>query len=61
MPLNNPTTIVPGSLHIDILNFYYYAHDICTRNKGGNVKSRQILGENEMKLLRKIVDKTKIE
>jgi hypothetical protein len=37
-------------------------YDICTRKKGRNIKEIiQILEENEMKVLRKIVGKTKIE
>jgi len=35
-------------------------YDICTGNKGGNIKTRQMLEANEMKVLRKIVGKTKI-
>ena len=37
-------------------------YEICTGNKGGrNIKTRQMLEENEMKVLRKIVGKTKID
>ena len=36
-------------------------YDICTRNKGGNIKTTQMLEANEMKVVRKIVGKTKID
>ena len=39
----------------------YPDYDICTRNKGRNIKNRQMLEANEMKVPRKIVDKTKVE
>jgi hypothetical protein len=35
-------------------------YDICTRNKDRNIKTRQLLEANEMKVQRKIVGKTKI-
>ena len=36
-------------------------YDICTGKKGGNIKIRQMLNANEIKVLRKIVGKTKID
>ena len=34
---------------------------ICTGNKSGNIENRTNIGTNKMKILRKIVGKTKID
>ena len=36
-------------------------YDVCTRNNGRNIKTRQMLEANEMKAVRKTVGKTKID
>jgi hypothetical protein len=36
-------------------------NDICTRNESGNIQNRTNVGTNEMKILRKIVGKAKID